>query len=328
MIDSFPETGPSTTRVKEIRAQASAWLRRREFQDWDAATQKEFEAWRRASPANAVAYLRVEQIWRRADKLRVLKHPVRAEKSLPVRLKSLLPKVGAAIVVAGLVGFASQIYFANGNTRTYATPVGAHETISLADGSKIELNTDTVLWVRESQKGRSAELVKGEAYFQIRHDAAHPFIVTAADHRVTDLGTKFLVRCDQGPLEVALLEGSARIETVGSNAPSHAVVLRPGDVALATVSSMSISRSSSQGLAAQFAWRQGLLVFNHTTLADAAVEFNRYNQTKLIIADRDIATRTIGGTFRTSDVEGFIEITRQLLNLRAEKLGSNIVITR
>ncbi len=328
MIDGLPETRQSTTNVKEIRAQASAWLRRREFQDWDAATQEEFEAWRNASSANAVAYLRVEQIWRRADKLRVLKHPARAENLLPARLKSILPKAGAAIIVAGLVGFAGQVYFANGDAKTYATPVGAHETISLADGSKIELNTDTVLRVRVSQKARSAELVKGEAYFQIRHDAAHPFIVTAADHRVTDLGTKFLVRRDQGPLEVTLLEGSARLETIGSNAPSYAVVLKPGDVALATTSSMSVSRRSSQGLAAQFAWRHGLLVFNHTTLADAAAEFNRYNQTKLIIADRDIAVRTIGGTNRTSDVEGFAEIARQLLNLRAEKLGGNIVITR
>jgi transmembrane sensor len=328
MIDGLSETRQSTTNVKEIRAQASVWLRRREFQDWDAATQKEFDAWRKASPANAVAYLRVEQIWRRADKLRVLKHPTRAEKSLSARLKSILPKVGAAIVIAGLIGFAGQTYFANGDTKTYATPVGAHETISLADGSKIELNTDTVLRVRVNEKGRAAELVKGEAYFQIRHDAAHPFVVTAADHRVTDLGTKFFVRRDEGPLEVALLEGSARIETVGSNAPSHAVVLRPGDVALATTGSMSVSRTSSQGLAAQFAWRQGLLVFNHITLADAAAEFNRYNQTKLIVADRGIAARTIGGTFRTSDVEGFTEITRQLLNLRVEKLGGNIVITR
>jgi transmembrane sensor len=328
MIDGLSETRQSTTNAKEIRAQASAWLRRREFQDWDAATQTEFEAWRKASPANAVAYLRVEQIWRRADKLRVLKHPARAENTLLARLKSILPKVGAAVIVAGLVGFAAQIYVANGDTKTYATPVGAHETISLADGSKIELNTDTVLQVRTGQKGRSAELVKGEAYFQIRHDAVHPFIVTAADHRVTDLGTKFLVRRDQGPLEVTLLEGSARIESVSSNAPSHAVVLKPGDVALATANSVSVSRRTLQGLAAQFAWRQGLLVLNHTTLADAAAEFNRYNQTKLIIADRDIAAHTIGGTFRTSDVEGFTEITRQLLNLRVEKLGGNIVITR
>jgi transmembrane sensor len=328
MIDGLSEPTQSTTNVKEIRAQASAWLRRREFQDWDAATQKEFEAWRKASPANAVAYLRVEQIWRRADKLRVLKHPAREEKSLPARLKSILPKIGAAIVIVGLVGFAGQIYFASGDTKTYATPVGAHETISLGDGSKIELNTDTVLRVRESRTSRAAELVRGEAYFQIRHDAAHPFTVTAADHRVTDLGTKFLVRRDQGPLEVTLLEGSARIETVGSNASSHTVVLRPGDVALATASSVSVSRRSSQGLAAQFAWRQGLLVFNHTTLADAAAEFNRYNRTRLIIADRDIAAHTIGGTFRTSDVEGFAEITRQLLNMRVEKLGSDIVITR
>ncbi len=75
------------------------------------------------------------------------------------------------------------------------------------------------------------------------------------------------------------------------------------------------------------AWRRGMLIFDRTTLADAAAEFNRYNDTKLVIADRSIAKQTIGGKFSTADVSGFVEIMQQLMGLRVEHRGRDFVIS-
>ena len=330
MSSRTPDEYAGATGAKEIRAQAGAWLERREFESWHAADQVEFDAWLKASPANVVAYLRVSEIWERADRLRALRRPMRENKSASkgYRGRAILPKAAAAMMVAGIFGYAATIYLVGDNTKTYATPVGASEIISFADGSKIELNTDTVLRARVGTKERWTELVRGEAYFQIKHDAAHPFVVVAAGHRVTDLGTKFLVRDDRGPLEVALMEGSARIESVSPNVQPHSAVLLPGDVALATSGSMSVSRKSDEGLAIESAWRHGLLVFNHTTLADVAAEFNRYNTQKLSISDPSIARRTIGGTFPTNGVEEFAEVAKGVFGLRVKKDGDEIVISR
>ena len=70
-----------------------------------------------------------------------------------------------------------------------------------------------------------------------------------------------------------------------------------------------------------------MLIFDRTTLADAAAEFNRYNKTKLIVSDPSIARRSIGGKFSTADVRGFVEIMQQLLGLRVERRGPDFVIS-
>ena len=96
----------------------------------------------------------------------------------------------------------------------YATDIGGRKILSLSDGSKIELNTDTSLRIAKGSGGRRVWLDKGEAYFEINHNAAWPFIVTAGTHRVTDLGTKFTMHETGNWLEVALLEGSARLQSI------------------------------------------------------------------------------------------------------------------
>ena len=87
-------------------------------------------------------------------------------------LLTLLLRTVAAVAIVAAMGVAGTLYFSHDSEQIYATPVGGHQLIALADRSTVELNTDTVLHAR----GRSVELVKGEAYSRIKHDAAHPFV--------------------------------------------------------------------------------------------------------------------------------------------------------
>ena len=121
--------------------------------------------------------------------------------------QSLLFGAVAAVVMVAAIGMSTTFLASRPHVATYTTPVGGRETIQLADGSYIDLNTNTILRTRFENGQRSVEFVTGEALFQIKHDAAHPFSVLAAGHRVTDLGTKFLVREEGKRLKVALMEG-------------------------------------------------------------------------------------------------------------------------
>ena len=172
---------------------------------------------------------------------------------------------------------------------------------------------------------RTAVLVKGEAFFQIKHDAARPFVVTIGSHRVVDLGTKFLVRDNPGQLRVTLVEGKARLES--ANAKTQALLLLPGDVAVATATTMSVTARPTASVAAEMGWRHGLLIFGNVSLADAAAEFNRYNKVKLVIADGETARIAIGGTFQATDVRTFAEVARNLLRLTVSDHGGEIVIS-
>ena len=312
-----------------VRAEAAAWLlKRNESVNWTETQQAELDMWIGQSLANRVAFLRLDAAWSSADRLAAL-HPL-PEQAPQTRQSNwpIMLRVAAAVIVVAGIGVATARFAAQPPERVFTTPIGGRETISFADGSKIELNTDTVLRSRMTTGQRMVWLDKGEAYFQIKHDAAHPFAVMVSGHRVTDLGTSFLIRSDNSHLQVALMEGRARVQSETVLLPSQSALLAPGDVVLASANSMSMEKKSPDDLANSLAWRRGMLVFHRTTLADVAAEFNRYNRTKLAVADADVARRTISATLPATDLNAFVRMARNFFGLHVEQSGDKILISR
>lgn len=327
-MSAATENASSQGNAALIRGQAAQWLlRRNDSQSWSGADQTELEAWLAESIAHEVAYVRLEEAWKRADRLAALRSSKPPKTTGPVRRRRAFQlAVGA---VAGL-GIAASVYIWNASfadpSITVTTPVGGRKIVSLADGSQIELNTNSILRINTTEGQRSAWLEKGEAFFQIKHDAAHPFSVVAEGHRIIDLGTKFRIKDEGDRLEVALVEGSARIEPTRVGLPGK--VLLPGDVAIATPTSISILRKTDQELANELGWRRGVLVFKYATLATVVKEFNRYSDRKLVIADPKLAELTIVGTFRTNDFRSFTDLAKEVFGVRVETRGDETVISR
>ena len=312
-----------TSNARDVRLNAANWLERRDCADWRNEDQAELEAWLSQSPSHRVAYLRANSAWKRADRLSALRSSTREPDVAKKGISFRFGRVAIGLAIIGIIGAASVGYALKPDVKSYATRVGGRETLALADGSKIEMNTDTVLRVQMDAGRRVVWLDKGEAYFHVRHDKAHLFVVVAGDHRVTDLGTEFLVRRNTDNLEVMLVTGRARLD-----ANAHSAILKPGDFAIATAKTMSVTHKNADELASDIGWRSGVLIFKHTTLADAAAEFNRYNAVKLVIADSSVAKLQIGGTFPTGNVELFGHVAQTILGVRAQKQGDEIVISR
>ncbi len=313
--------------AKDLNARAAYWLERSDGGLSD--TEKgEFEAWLAQSPANRAAFWRLKAAWSHASRLAALgaAQPEPAQRPFPASGI----KIAAVLAMLAVMGsaVAGYVLLAAPHERTYATAVGGRERIAFADGTRIELNTDTVIRTRMTTAERTVWLEKGEAFFQVKHDPKHPFAVIVGDHRVTDLGTEFLVRRDPGKLEVALIEGKARFGARDARKKSPAALLVPGDVATATTGAMFVTHESERKLDRELGWRHGVIVFKYTPLADAASEFNRYNRQKLVIADPQTAKLTIVGTFRTTDVRAFAAAAQSLFNLHVENDGDEIVISR
>ncbi|HSZ75159.1 MAG TPA: FecR domain-containing protein [Rhizomicrobium sp.] len=314
-----------SSRAMEIEAQAATWLRRKAFWDWTANEQAELDAWLREASAHRVAFWRLNAAITRTERLSALRGAEGDEQTKKKnRFLPFVIRASAVLAIVCVASFASLSYYRNSLTESYQTPIGGREVINLGDGSRVELNTDTVLRTNVHAGVRSAELVRGEAYFQIRHDTAHPFVVEADGHRVIDLGTEFLVRDDLGHLEVTLVEGRARIDAKAGDS----AVLKPGDVATVTAGKLSVTQKQQAVLANQLGWRSGVLIFKYTTLADAASEFNRYNSKKLVIADQASARRTIVGTFPVDDVTAFTDVVQDVMRLHVSNRGDEIVISR
>ncbi len=312
----------------EIEEQAALWVQRRHFWSWTPDEQASLDAWLSQSPAHRIAYVRLNATLNRTKRLAALK----SEAPAGAARRSGWPrsnKFAAAFVIAALLGTgAFLLQNPQGSTETtYQTPKGGHQTIAFADGSRIELNTDTVLRISLTPQERRAWLDKGEAYFQIQHNAARPFIVVAGQHRIVDLGTKFLLRREPARLEVALLEGRVEVDARNGNKPASAY-LKPGDAAVVTADSIAVTHKSTGEIVNKLGWRRGVVTFDQTTLADAVAEFNRYNDHKLVVTDPRAARVTIGGTFDVVNVDTFIDIAKQDFGLHAVTHGKETVISK
>ncbi len=152
-------------------------------------------------PAHRMAYWRVKSAWDRAQRLHVLRTPAgdAAKEEWAPRLPPIFARTAAALALLVGVGTAALVFTSSPRETAYATGVGGREVVALSDGSKIELNTNTSLRVRLSKRERSVILEKGEAFFQVKHDANRPFTVLAGNRRITDIGTKFVRATRRAP---------------------------------------------------------------------------------------------------------------------------------
>lgn len=314
--------------AKDINAQAASWIERSDREDWsDAAA---LNAWLEESPAHRIAYWRLNGAWGHTDLLGALRPPAREQfaQPIPKRFSASFLKIAAAFGAVAILGAGAAFFLSAPRDRIYATAVGGHESVTFADGSRVELNTNTRLRARMTTQERVVWLEKGEAYFQVKHDTVHPFIVIAGGHRVTDLGTKFLVRSDASRLQVAVVQGRVWVDAADKQIRAQSAMLAAGDVATATANTMSVEKGVQRALSNELGWRRGVLIFKHTTLAVAAAEFNRYNQTRLTIADPAAERLTIDGTFPTGDVRAFTDAVQTVFRLHVQNRGSEILISR
>jgi transmembrane sensor len=315
--------------ARSAKASAAEWRNRKDREDWSAQDQTALDAWLAVSSANMVAYLRVDAAWNRADRLSALHRSPRKTvmAALGSRIAPLFFRGAAAFAVLAGIGAAAWIYFSPPSGQVFATATGGHKTIKLADGSRIELNTDTVLRADVTAERRIVSLEKGEAYFEIVHNSAHPLIVLAGRQRITDLGTKFLVRTNSDQIRIALVEGRAQFDTTDGRVQPP-VLLTPGDVLVKSASAIVVTKETGRNLADELSWRHGMLVFLHTPLVDVARELNRYNSRKIVIADASVGRLTMNGSFPATSVSSFTDTARDIFGLRVENRGGEIVISR
>ncbi len=322
---------PAIESAQDIEAKAALWLQRRRYWNWTDEDQAELDCWLAQSMAHSVAYWRLDAGLGRAERIAALQSaPPEAREPAKRRREWLLPvlmRVAATFVIAGAIGLGAT-WLMRPRDREFSTPVGGHETVRFSDGSQIELNTNTALRTRMTSDQRVVWLEKGEAYFQVKHDPMHPFIVMVGERRITDLGTAFVVRREPHKLKVSVVQGRVWLDDPAKPKAQQSAMLTAGDVATATPAALSITQDATRTISNELTWRQGVLVFKYARLADAAAEFNRYNRQKLVIADPSVANLTIYGAFPTGNTELFSRVVRDVLGLHVRNAGQQIVISR
>ncbi len=263
----------------------------------------------------------------RADALGALSFTARA----PVPPRRYAPMVGLATTAVALCGVLALWGWRTHtavDAASYASAIGDLSTVALTDGSHATLSSGSRIEVAMSRDERRIDLRSGEAFFEAAKDRSRPFIVNADARRVVAVGTKFSVRRDGADLRVVVTEGLVRLESDPvPGQPSAPVTLLPaGSTAVATRSGVLVRAGTVADAERALEWRGGYLHFDDTPLAEAAIEFNRYGGSKLVMGDSDAAALRIGGNVRWSNVDGFVRLLEQGFGVRAEQRGEIIVL--
>jgi transmembrane sensor len=312
------------TITNDIEEQATAWIFR-EDEGLTGAQEAARNAWLE-SLDHRVAYLRLKAAWQRADRLSVLRGTAPKDQTKIPRSQSWR-RIAATLAVLGLSGAVAAGYFLYPR-ETYETPIGARETVHLADGSIMELNTDTAVRTTIDQNNRRIVLDRGEVFLQVIHDSKRPFTVLAGSRRITDLGTKFSVRRDGDKVDVVVSEGRVSIVDIDKPKMVPPVIARKDTQVLVSADNTLVAAKSPQEIHNALGWRQGLLIFNQETLAAAAAEFNRYNQKKLVIDGVAVGSTRIGGSFDASNVDAFARLLRDGFGFKVDDSDGEVRISQ
>ena len=278
----------------------------------------------RALPADAVAQWRASQAANQPESAAAWPRPARAP-ARPTRLRrwlqALLPGPrGLALCAVLLLSlglgwhqWTQPVYSAH-----YVAERGQRQSLQLPDGSTLELDADTDAQVRLYRHRREVQLAHGQAMFSVAPDASKPFEVQAGPARVTVVGTRFAVRfrqdgIDAGQVRVEVQEGRVRVAAV--QMPAAAQLLTAGQAtqvaANGLLSPVGQVAPDSVGL-----WRKGLLRFDHTPLAQALQEMERYGPTGLVVHDPAVAALPMGGSYATAKPAEFAHMLTLVLPVR------------
>lgn len=187
---------------------------------------------------------------------------------------------------------------------TINIPRGGQYTVTLSDGTKVWLNSESsltypVVFGRTERKVR----LKGEAYFEVSKNTESPFIAQTDHATVYVLGTHFNINAykDEKNVKVTLLEGSVRL----SAGPDKALLV-PGEQGVVDTSRTGIEKRKVN-MNQVMAWKAGYFIFRNSTIQDIMRQIGRWYDVE-IVYEGEIPKGTFGGTYsRNKDIHELLK---------------------
>jgi transmembrane sensor len=238
----------------------------------------------------------------------------------------------AAVFFIALVG-APVAYVWSQMPTSYATGVGERRIVALTDGSRISLDSDTTVSVKLTKAARTITLEQGRARFDVAHDVARPFTVTAGAETVVAVGTSFNVEKLGSKVLVTLIQGHVLIKNANAQTgpfvtpiakptPPATVAMAAGEQMVATATAAPVISTANLDTAS--AWEAGHLVFRGETLAEAVERVNRYTDHPISV-DPSAASIRISGVFNAGDVGSFVSAITGLFPVQATTDSSDAI---
>jgi len=306
-----------------LRAAADWWVRLRDPRR-GAHAEEQWLEWSGRDPRHADAFARVSELGAQLGSLDGEARQGLVREFAPARAPRRWPYAIAAsfLLAAVAAGALLRDRLRDGAVESarYATAIAADREIALPDGSQIALGGATQLTTRYTRARRDVDLGAGEAYFQVAHDTARPFIVAAGKISIRAVGTAFNVRRTGERVTIAVAEGRVRVAGSGGAAIGKASAAD----ALEAVAGQQISydpRASGLTVSAipparAASWREHRLEFVNEPLDSVVANINRYSPRPLVLADARIGTLAFTGTVDPGALDAWLRALPKILPVR------------
>lgn len=339
---------PATTHARQC---AAHWLSVLSDENCTEAERRQFFAWLRSSGQHVDEFLRLSrlagrtsqrELWPDTDLAALIAaarasgegnvtsldfSPEVSPRRQPRKLLrwSMAAAIACVLVVVGLIAVQGEWFVPE-----YVTAVGEQRSITLEDGSVVELNSRSRLRAHFEDHLRAIELLEGEAIFRVSKDPSRPFRVRTGATDIVAVGTAFNVKASDSRTVVTVLEGRVRVNQRDAAARSAAAAAKAVDeFELAVGDQLTIAKAqpairiSLRDTEKVTSWTERRLIFEDTPLSAAAAEFARYSPRAIRIEDPSVAERKINGVFDATDPASLAEFLKgdETLNVRSDADG-------
>ncbi|MCY4427770.1 MAG: FecR family protein [Halieaceae bacterium] len=355
---------------------ATAWFVRSRDTGLTPSEREEFAQWLKESPLHVQEYLAIARIWGDVTEIEgavataeQLTAPEIADNVISLSEKTgkgeyakpaqavvpekpgqrLRPhrrgKTAVAASLLAAISLAAVSWWQGGNAmKTHETSLGEQRSLVLEDGSVVEMNTASQIDVEFDSANRTVTLVAGEVFFDVRKDAARPFVVRVGESEIRVLGTKFNVYMQEKETSVTVLEGNVSVSTgmdlddaaefTGAIAVStlpqlinnESVLLKSGEQAVIHNETRKITTVTLPDSEKFLAWTDRRLILDETRLDEILAEFTRYNDVRFTIANEEVAKLRFTGVFDAQDMESFISYLEFHSDVSVVKQNGVIVV--
>ncbi|UZR92955.1 FecR family protein [Chondrinema litorale] len=235
----------------------------------------------------------------------------------------------ASIVFLIALGVASWLFVQSNawlklQNENIATTSGQTKTVTLADGTKVKLNSNSSLYYPKAFEGNTRKvLLEGEAYFDVSTDTSKPFTIHTGEVETTVLGTVFNLRYfkDESFTELLLEEGKVAFTAAGKEE-----IVLPGEVVQFSESTEKISKQKNSNPNI-LAWQTGELKFNETPINELINTLQRYYHTEFTLDNSANLDCSYTGTFNQNTLEEVLEIMQLSSSFTFKKQGNKILVT-
>ncbi len=232
----------------------------------------------------------------------------------------------AAAVAIFLMGMAAVYYFrVLAPSREIISMQTSHlergKNIVLADGTMVWLNSDAYIsYPRKFYGGTRTTDLRGEAFFQVKKDPAHPFVIKTKNTTIEVRGTSFNVRSSTNMTEVTVKTGKVKVRNILTG---KEIMITRGYSARTENDKLLKFRTTNPNY---LSWKTGYFKFDNVPIEQVVKDLNTYYAKKVVIDRKKPVACNLTAQFDDISLQDILKIIKLTCECGVRESADNYIL--